>query len=324
MFDNYLFGLGQGIAAGLAVCVLIGCLIRTGRRESPYPLLLGAGVAVLGSLGAGFALEFGTRSPGLTFEAAEVLGGLLAIAAAGAAARLVLRMTHGELGAARRGLFAAGLLLVGREGVESARFAWSAVRSAIDPDGSAAPLALLLLGAVTAVGLCLPALRAVRRLPAARCLPWTAGLLAMAAAGMLGSGVRRLQEARLLPGASDKAYDLGSALPPDSWYGTLLTAVVGVPADPTFVQFSVWALCLVPALVLPGAPVGFGRSAGGEEKTTDEKADSGEKAARARPAGPDPDAVGRPGGAGADTGADGDRLCDGPRGAGRGAGRDGG
>ncbi|MFF8956844.1 FTR1 family protein [Streptomyces sp. NPDC014894] len=321
MYDNYLFGLGQGLQAGLAVSVLIAWLTGTGRRGPLRPVLAGAAAAVCWWSAAGLAVEFG--SAGLTARAAELVGGVTAVAAAAMAGRLVLRLAlrperdrPGRDRPWERGaLFATVFLLVGREGLDSAVFGWSALRSAADPQGSAAPPLLLLLGAATAGALCLLVPRAVTRLPRARLLPWTVGVLATVTAGVLGSGVRRLQEARLLPGAEESAFDLGSVLPADSWYGVVSTAVLGTPPDPTDLQFTVWALCLVPALALPLAPVGFGRSAGGEGKTTDEKADSGERSASTRRPGPDPAGAGGRGGAG----ADGERLCDGPRRAGRGA-----
>lgn len=60
------------------------------------------------------------------------------------------------------------------------------------------------------------------------------------------------------------------AVPPDSWYGTLLKGVFTFQPDPAVRQVTVWVLYLVPTLALFLAPVGFA-SGKGKVKIPDEQ-----------------------------------------------------
>lgn len=84
--------------------------------------------------------------------------------------------------------------------------------------------------------------------------PLIGALLGIVAAGVLAYGVRDLQEARFVGGLRSKAFDVTGAVPPDSWYGTLLKGVFNFQPDPTVVQVTVWALCLIPTMIFFLAP----------------------------------------------------------------------
>ncbi|MEU0083573.1 iron uptake transporter permease EfeU [Streptomyces sp. NPDC006274] len=294
MFGNYLIGLREGLEASLVVCILVAYLVKTDRRDALRPVWLGIGVAVAVSLGFGFALEFGSQE--LTFEAQELLGGSLSIVAVCLVTWMVFWMRRtarhlkAELGAKldaalRMGtaaIVATAFLAVGREGLETALFVWASVRAATEDGGAgSAPLTGVLLGIATAVVLGWLFYRGALRINLAKFFTWTGAMLVVVAAGVLAYGVHDLQEARFLDGLADKAFDVSTAVPPDSWYGTLLKGVFNFQPNPTVLQVTVWALYLVPALALFLAPVGFGRSMGVEEqKATDEKAGSGGDGAR--------------------------------------------
>ncbi|OEV12671.1 iron transporter, partial [Streptomyces nanshensis] len=83
----------------------------------------------------------------------------------------------------------------------------------------------VLLGLATAVVLGWLFYRGALRINLARFFTWTGAMLVVVAAGVLAYGVHDLQEARFLGGLSTKAFDISSAVPPDSWYGTLLKGV---------------------------------------------------------------------------------------------------
>ncbi|TQK44112.1 high-affinity iron transporter [Streptomyces sp. SLBN-118] len=319
MFGNYLIGLREGLEASLVVCILIAYLVKTERRDALGPIWMGIGVAIALSLSFGFALEYGSQE--LTFEAQEALGGSLSIVAVCLVTWMVFWMRrtarhlraelHGKLDAALQmgtaALVATAFLAVGREGLETALFVWASVRAATDGEGTQAPLIGVLLGIATAVVLGWLFYRGALRINLAKFFTWTGGMLVVVAAGVLAYGVHDLQEARFLGGLTDKAFNITTTVPPDSWYGTLLKGVFNFQPDPTVLQVTVWVLYLIPTLGLFLAPVGFGRSVGlKDQKATDEKADSGGKAA--------------PGDGGADGGdgavPDGERVRDGARGAG--------
>jgi high-affinity iron transporter len=204
-------------------------------------------------------------------------------------------------------LVATAFLAVGREGLETALFVWASVRAS--QDGTHQPLIGVLLGIGTAVVLGWLFYRGALRINLAKFFTWTGGMLVVVAAGVIAYGVHDLQEAGIIGGLRDTAFDISSAIPPDSWYGTLLKGVFNFQPDPTVVQSVVWLVYLVPTLTLFLVPVGFGRSAGGrgtEQKATDEKADSGGSG--------DPGSGGTGDGDSAVT--DGGRMRDGARGVG--------
>ena len=94
--------------------------------------------------------------------------------------------------------------------------------------------------------------RGALRIDLAKFFTWTGGLLIVVAAGVLAYGVHDLQEAEFLGGLQNKAFDVSSAVPADSWYGVLLKGTVNFQPDPTVVQVvGVGALRGAGALPLP-------------------------------------------------------------------------
>ncbi|MGR4879286.1 iron uptake transporter permease EfeU [Streptomyces sp. LARHCF249] len=260
MFGNYLIGLREGLEAGLVVCILVAYLVKTGRRDALRPVWLGIAIACGISLAFGATLEFGTQE--LTFEAQELLGGTLSVISVGLVTWMVFWMKrtarhlkaelHGRLDTALAmgtgALVATAFLAVGREGLETALFVWASVRAS--GEGSSAPLAGVLLGIATAIALAWLFYRGALKINLGRFFTWTGAMLVVVAAGVLAYGVHDLQEARFLGGLGDKAFDVSAAVPPDSWYGTVLKGVFNFQPDPTVLQLWVWALYLVPVLVL--------------------------------------------------------------------------
>ncbi|MFB9370880.1 iron uptake transporter permease EfeU [Kitasatospora sp. NPDC001664] len=257
MFGNYLIGLREGLEAGLVVCILIAYLVKTGRRDRLAPVWAGIAAAVLISMAFGAALQFGSSQ--LTFEAQETVGGTLSIVAVGLVTWMVFWMRrtarhlkaelHGKLDAAiAMGTFAlvtTAFLAVGREGLETALFIWSAVAAT---DDGVRPLVGATLGLLTSVLLGWLFYRGALRINLAKFFTWTGAMLVVVAAGVLAYGVHDLQEAGLLPGLHSVAFDISSTVPKDSWYGTLLKGVFNFQPDPTVLQLVVWAGYLLPTL----------------------------------------------------------------------------
>ncbi|MFE0171750.1 iron uptake transporter permease EfeU [Streptomyces sp. NPDC059002] len=264
MFGNYLIGLREGLEASLVVCILIAYLVKTGRRDALVPIWIGIGVAVALALGFGCALTFGSQE--LTFEAQEALGGSLSIVAVGLVTWMVFWMRrtarhlkaelHGKLDTALQmgtaALVATAFLAVGREGLETALFVWASVRAS--SDGSHAPLIGVILGLLTAIALGWLFYKGAVRINLAKFFTWTGAMLVVVAAGVLAYGVHDLQEAEFIGGLRDKAFDISTTVPPDSWYGTLLKGVFNFQPDPTVLQVVVWLLYLVPTLAFFFAP----------------------------------------------------------------------
>ncbi|MET4924215.1 FTR1 family protein [Streptomyces sp. PSRA5] len=264
MFGNYLIGLREGLEASLVVCILVAYLVKTDRRDALRPVWLGIGIACAISLTFGAALEFGSQE--LTFEAQELLGGSLSIIAVSLVTWMIFWMRrtarhlrgelHGKLDAALQmgtgALVATALLAVGREGLETALFVWASVRAG--GEGRSGPLIGVLLGIATALVLGWLFYRGALKINLAKFFTWTGSMLVIVAAGVLAYGVHDLQEARFLGGLGNKAFDITSTVPPDSWYGTLLKGVFNFQPDPTVVQVTVWALYLIPTMLFFLAP----------------------------------------------------------------------
>ncbi|MGW3492897.1 iron uptake transporter permease EfeU [Streptomyces sp. NPDC001020] len=290
MFSNYLIGLREGLEASLVVCILIAYLVRTGRRDALKPIWTGIAIAVAIALGFGFALEFGSQE--LTFQAQEALGGSLSILAVGLVTWMVFWMRrtarnlkselHGRLDTALKtgtaALVVTAFLAVGREGLETALFVWASVHAA--SDGTPRPLIGVALGLATAVLLGWLFYRGALKINLAKFFTWTGGMLVIVAAGVLAYGIHDLQEADLIPGLTNLAFDISGTIPPDSWYGTLLKGVFNFQPDPTVLQVTVWALYLVPTLALFLSPVGFA-SGKGKVKVTDEQGSRGSQPSNA-------------------------------------------
>ncbi|MFD5630261.1 iron uptake transporter permease EfeU [Streptomyces sp. NPDC127072] len=286
MFANYLIGLREGLEASLVVCILIAYLVKTEHREALRPIWIGIAAAVLISLGFGFGLEYGSQE--MTFKAQEALGGSLSIVAVGLVTWMVFWMRrtarhlraelHGRLDSAllmgTGALVVTAFLAVGREGLETSLFVWTSVHAAGSEDGTFEPLLGALLGLATAVLLGWLFYRGALRINLAKFFTWTGGMLVVVAAGVLAYGFHDLQEADFLPGLTNRAFDVSGAIPPDSWYGTLLKGVFNFQPDPTVLQVTVWALYLVPTLAIFLAPVGFA-SGKGRVKTPDEQGSQG-------------------------------------------------
>ncbi|MFJ9925054.1 high-affinity iron transporter [Streptomyces misionensis] len=292
MFSNYLIGLREGLEASLVVCILIAYLVKTGRRDALRPIWTGIGIAIALAMGFGCALEFGSQE--LTFQAQEALGGSLSIIAVCLVTWMVFWMRrtarhlkselHGKLDAALAmgtgALVATAFLAVGREGLETALFVWASVHAA--SDGTPRPLIGVALGIATAVLLGWLFYRGALRINLAKFFTWTGGMLVVVAAGVLAYGVHDLQEADWIPGINRLAFDISGTIPPDSWYGTLLKGVFNFQPDPTVVQVTVWALYLVPVLMVFLAPVGFA-SGKGKVKEPDDQGTQSSTASPARP-----------------------------------------
>lgn len=208
MTANFLIGLREGLEAALVVGILVAYLVRTGRADQVRWVWLGVALAVAVSVGFGAALTFGPK--GLSFEAQELIGGVLSILAVGLITWMVFWMartartlasdlhTRLDLAAATGPLAITtmALLAVGREGLETALFLWAGVRATGETTD---PLVGALLGLGVAIVLGWLVTKGAVRLDLATFFTWTAIALIVVAAGVLSYGVHDLQEARVLP-----------------------------------------------------------------------------------------------------------------------------
>ena len=263
MLANYLIGLREGLEASLIVVILIAYLVRTQRSHLLPRLWTGVAAAVLVSLAFGALLTFGPRD--LTFEAKEALGGFLSIIAVGFVTWMVFWMASharglsGELrgkvdraaDAGRVSLAVVAFLAVGREGLETALFLWAATQAAATSDGSTAtPLLGAVLGLLTAVAMGWAFYKGVLKINLSKFFAWTGAILIVVAAGVLAYGVHDLQEAGILPGLNNLAFDVSKQIPPTSILGTLLKGTLNFSPTTTWLEAFVWVAYLVPTMTL--------------------------------------------------------------------------
>jgi high-affinity iron transporter len=256
---NYLIGLREGLEAALVVSILVAYLVKTGNQQLLRWVWTGVGIAVTLSVGVSVVLQ--VTSNELSFTAQEVFGGAMSIIAVVFVTWMVFwmrrasRSIKGELEGAVDKALAMGagavvtvaFLAVAREGLETAVFVWSSVSNSTSP---AVGFSGAVLGLTTSVVLGYLIYRGALRINLAVFFKVTGALLIIVAAGVLAYGVHDLQEAGVLPGLDNLAFDVSSVIAPTTVLGTLLKGIFNFQPDPTVLQVLVWFAYAVPVLVL--------------------------------------------------------------------------
>ena len=259
MLANFLIGLREGLEAALVVSILIAYLVKSDRRHLLPRIWLGVGIAIGVSLAFGAALTFGPK--GLTFEAQELIGGLLSIIAVGFVTWMIFWMAQaarslsGQLRAQIDSVAEAkpwslvivAMLAVGREGLETALFLWAATSAA---GSTTTPLIGAALGLAVAITLGYLIYRGALKINLTRFFTWTGAFLIVVAAGVLAYGVHDLQEARFLPGLYNLAFDVSYVIPPGSWHGTLLKGIFNFSPATTKLEAVAWLAYVIPTMTL--------------------------------------------------------------------------
>jgi high-affinity iron transporter len=259
VLGNFLIGLREGLEAALVVSILVAFLVRTDRRHVLPKVWFGVAIAV--AISVGVTLVLALTQQALTFEAQEALGGSLSIIAVGFVTWMIfwMRRTARTISADLRGkledaikmgstavvLMAA--LAVGREGLETALFFFTAAQAAGE---TSQPLIGFLLGIAVAIVLAYLLYRGAVKINLGRFFMVTGALLIFVAAGILAYGVHDLQEAGILPGLNSLAFDVSATVPPDSWYGVLLKGVFNFSPQTTWLEAVVWTVYVAVVLTL--------------------------------------------------------------------------
>ena len=258
---NLLIGLREGLEAGLVVSILLAAVrkgVPEGGRASTAPIWLGVLGAVM--LAGSFAAVLTFSVAGLSSRAQEAVSGLLSVFAVALVTWMIfwMRRTAAGLAAHLRGevrraaLVGAGaltltaFLAVGREGLETTLFLWTAARAS---GQTAAPLAGAAIGIAAAVALCWLLYHRAVRMNVGVFFNRTAIVLIVIAAGVLAYGLGDLQDAGLLPGRAWVAFDLTPHIDPGSWWASLVTGITELSPKMTVLQVTAWLAYL--AAVIP-------------------------------------------------------------------------
>ena len=259
MVANFLIGLREGLEAALVVAILVAYLVRIDQRQFLPRIWAGVAAAIGLSVVAVLALQ--VTGQALSDEAAEAFAGFMSLLAVALITWMILWMArhartlkahlHGEvdnaLARSSWALVLVAFFAVGREGLETALFLWTGMRST---GGGVLPLlgAVLGLGAAVALGILI--YRGALRLNLSRLFFWTGIGLIVIAAGVLRYGVHELQEAGLLPGKDQYVLDVTGVINPDGVVATVLRTAFNVVPTMTALELLAWGGYLVIVLTI--------------------------------------------------------------------------
>jgi high-affinity iron transporter len=254
---NLLIGLREGLEGGLVVSILLAAVRRSG--SSTRPVWLGVLAALVLSVSFGAVLTFSKSA--LSTRAQEAFGGVLSVVAVVLVTAMIFWMRRtarnlsGELNAkvdfalalGVGALAATAFLAVGREGLETALFLWTAVQASGE---TVAPLVGAAIGVAVAVGLCWLLFRRAIRINLGVFFRRTAILLVVIAGGVLAYGLGELQGASLLPGRSWLAFDLTSTIGADSWWVSIVRGITNLTPAMTWLQVVAFVVYIGVVLLL--------------------------------------------------------------------------
>jgi high-affinity iron transporter len=252
-FPSFLIGLREGLEAGLIVSILVATLVRAEARSRLPQVWTGVLAAIALSMSFGAVLTF--TAANLSAKAQEAFGGTLSVIAVAFVTAMVFWMRRsarhlsGEIRQKVTAALAMGggmlvltsFLAVGREGLETALFLWTTGRAAGE---SAGPLTGAAIGLVLAAGLCWGLYKRVLKINLTRFFTATGIVLIVIASGVLGYGLRDLQEGGVLPGSASYAFDLSAHIDAGSWYAALLQGVLNLTPAMTWLQVVAYVVYL--------------------------------------------------------------------------------
>ncbi|MEV6009616.1 iron uptake transporter permease EfeU [Streptomyces sp. NPDC051976] len=291
-FPSFLIGLREGLEAGLIVSILVATLVRAEAKSRLPQVWTGVLAAIAMSMSFGAILTF--TAANLSATAQEAFGGTLSVIAVAFVTAMVFWMRRsarhlsGEIREKVTAALAMGggmliltsFLAVGREGLETALFLWTTGRAAGESSG---PLIGAGIGLAIATGLCWGLYRRVLKINLTRFFTATGTVLIVIAAGVLGYGLRDLQEGGVIAGKTAYAFDLSPHIDAGSWYATLVQGVFNITVSMTWLQVIGYGayLAVVMTLFVRGvrAPAPQPKPAPQPEREVEADTDAGSEAA---------------------------------------------
>ena len=258
MFATFLIGLREGLEASLVVSILIAFLVKSGQRRYLWHVWGGVVVAILLSIGAGALQTYGSRE--LTHEGQELFEAIASLIAVAFVTWMIFWMRRaarrigGELRAKLEQAINLGPLAVvvmaffavAREGLETSVLLYSAIQATGDGFGS---LLSALGGLVAAAAIGVALYFGAVSINLGKFFTWTGVLLIFVAGGIFKYALHDFQEANLISGLYDFAFDATGWYTADAWYGRLLEGMFNFTPTPSKVEAIGWLVYVVPVLI---------------------------------------------------------------------------
>ena len=258
---GFLTGLREGVEAALILAIVLAYLVRTGNGAQAGKVWLGAGLAVLLSVVAGF-LIFQTAG-GLQPPAEQYFEGTAMLVAAGVVTWMLFWMRRQAAGmrsdlharidraiteGTALGLAVLAFTAVIREGIETSIFLAAQATSADAGASSVLVGALLGIAAAAVIGWIF--YTGSRRINLRTFFTWTGVALVFIAAGLLSHAVHEFIEVGIIPFGTQTAFDISSVLSHEEGIGQFLRAIFGYSASPEVTTLVVHVTYLVVVLAL--------------------------------------------------------------------------
>jgi len=236
-FPNLLVGLREGLEAGLVVTILIGAMRKLAPERPLRYVWLGVASAAAVSLSFGAVLTYSRAE--LSPRAQEIFGGVTSLVAVCLVTTMIFWMRRaargmaGDLRAKVGTALAAGapalvltaFIAVAREGLETALFVWTNAQAA---GTSTSPLLGALIGLLVAIALCFGLYRRVVKVNLAKFFTVTGAILVVIVGGVLAYGLGDLQDANVLPGLNNVAFDVSRHVPTGTWWTETLRGITNL------------------------------------------------------------------------------------------------
>ena len=258
MLATFIIGLREGLEAALIIGIVATFLRKNGEPRHLRQMWLGVIVAALICLVVGILLGH-TSLPQRQQEMLETVVGAIAVVMVTfmvlwmkSHSRNLKRELESSMGEALAvgsalALVSTAFLAVIREGFETAVFLAASVQTTQSGWQS---LGGAVIGIAVAVVLGILIYRGGLRINLSRFFRATGVVLVVVAAGLVMSVLRHAHEADWLSIGQHPALDLSAAIRPGSVTEALLTGVLGIAAQPTWIEVLAWTLYLVVMLAV--------------------------------------------------------------------------
>ena len=258
---SYLIGLREGLEVTLVVSILIAYLVKSDRRRELLPLWAGVAAAIVLSVLFGALLTYTETTLLADTQSRELFEAITSVVAVALVTWMIFWMRRtarrlkgeltGKLASAVGvgGLAVAGIAFVSviREGLETALLFYTAAQGATS---TVTPLLAISAGIATSVLIGFGLYAGALRVNLTRFFTISGVLLIFVAAGIFKYGIHDFQEAGVLPGGDNLAFDITGVLDPTSWYGAAISGMFNITGAPSVLETIAYLAYLVPVLAV--------------------------------------------------------------------------